>query len=52
MTEPKYPTLTIRLPQETLWWLKVEAQAQNTSKANIIKQALEQYHKTNHPLTY
>jgi hypothetical protein len=45
----KYPTLTIRLSQETLHWLKVEAELQNTSNAQIVKQALDLYYRTQHP---
>jgi len=45
----KYPTLTIRLPQETLHWLKVEAELQDTSNAQIVKQALDLYYRTQHP---
>jgi hypothetical protein len=45
----KYPTLTIRLPQETLHWLKVEAGLQQTSNAQIVKQALDLYYRTQHP---
>jgi hypothetical protein len=42
----KYPTLTIRLPQDTIDWLKVEATRYDTSTANIVKQALDLYYKT------
>jgi predicted DNA-binding protein len=45
----KYPTLTIRLPQETLHWLKVEAELQDKSNAQIVKQALDLYYQTQHP---
>jgi hypothetical protein len=45
----KYPTLTIRIPQETLHWLKIEAELQDTSNAQIVKQALDLYYRTQHP---
>jgi hypothetical protein len=45
----KYPTLTIRLPQDTIDWLKVEATRYDTSTANIVKQALNLYYKTKYP---
>jgi hypothetical protein len=47
----KYPTLTIRLPQETIHWLKVEATLFDTSTANIVKRALDLYYETQYPLT-
>ena len=51
MIAPKYPTLTVRLPQDTIQWLKVEATEHDTSTANIVKRALELYHKTKYPPT-
>lgn len=45
----KYPTLTIRLSEETLHWLNVESELQDKSKAQIIKQALDLYYRTQHP---
>jgi len=47
----KYPTLTIRLPQDTIDWLRVEAIQYDTSTANIVKQALDLYYKTQYPPT-
>jgi predicted transcriptional regulator len=48
-TMTKYPTLTIRLSHETLHWLDVEARLQDESKAQIVKQALDLYYRTQHP---
>jgi hypothetical protein len=45
----KYPTFTIRIPQETLHWVKVEAEIQETSNAQIVKKALELYYWTLYP---
>ena len=42
----KYPTLTIRLPQDTIDWLKVEATLFDTSIADIVKRSLDHYYKT------
>jgi len=49
MITSKYPTLTVRLPQDTIQWLKVEATQHETSTANIVKRALELYYKTKYP---
>jgi hypothetical protein len=51
MTTPKYPTLTIRLPEDTIHWLKVEATQYDTSTANIVKRALDLYYETQYPTT-
>ena len=47
----RYPTLTIRLPQDTIDWLKAEATLFDTSTANIVKRALDLYYETKYPLT-
>jgi len=49
MITSKYPTLTVRLPQDTIHWLKVEATQYETSTANIVKRALELYYETKYP---
>jgi len=47
---PKYPTLTIRLPQHTLDWVCEEAESLDVSNAEIVKRALTLYHQTErHP---
>jgi hypothetical protein len=51
MIASKYPTLTVRLPQDTIQWLKVEAIQYDTSTANIVKRALELYYETQYPPT-
>jgi hypothetical protein len=46
----KYPTLTVRLPQHTLDWVWEEAESLDVSNAEIIKRALNLYHRTKyHP---
>jgi hypothetical protein len=46
----KYPTLTIRLSQNTLDWVCEEAQSLDVSNAEIVKRALTLYHQTErHP---
>jgi hypothetical protein len=47
----RYPSLTIRLPQDTIDWLKAEATLFDTSTANIVKRALDLYYETKYPLT-
>jgi hypothetical protein len=50
MITSKYPTLTVRLSQDTIHWLKVEATQYDTSTANIVKRALDLYYETKYPL--
>lgn len=46
----KYPTLTIRLPQDTLDWVWEEAESLNISNAEIVRRALNLYYQTKyHP---
>ncbi|CAB4173438.1 hypothetical protein UFOVP943_20 [uncultured Caudovirales phage] len=45
----RYPTLTIRLSQETLRWLKAEATLFDTSIADIVKRSLDHYQETKYP---
>lgn len=40
----KYPTLTIRLPQDTLDALRIEAQQNECSVAEIVKSAIALYY--------
>ena len=40
----KYPTLTIRLPQDTLDALRIEAQQNECSVAEIVKNAIALYY--------
>lgn len=40
----KYPTLTIRLPQDTLDALRIEAQQNECSVAEIVKTAIALYY--------
>lgn len=47
----KYPTLTIRLPQHTIDWLKAEATLFDTSIADIVKRSLDHYQETKYPPT-
>jgi len=47
----KYPTLTIRLPQETLDALRVEAQQHECSVAEIVKNAITLYYKSEYGQT-
>jgi hypothetical protein len=47
----KYPTLTIRLPQDTIDWLKAEATLFDTSIADIVKRSLDHYHETKYSST-
>jgi hypothetical protein len=47
----KYPTLTIRLDQDTLHWLRVEAVQYETSTSSIVKRALQLYYETQYLLT-
>lgn len=51
MIAPKYPTLTVRLPQDTIDWLKIEATLFDTSIADIVKRALDLYYETKYPPT-
>jgi uncharacterized protein (DUF4415 family) len=48
MTDNKYPMVSLRLPQETLDWLRTEAKAYETSAADIVRQALALYLKHQH----
>jgi len=43
--------ISLRLPQETLNWLRTEAQAYETSTANIVRQALALYLEHQHDRT-
>jgi predicted HicB family RNase H-like nuclease len=47
----KYPTLTIRISQETLDALRVEAQQHECSVAEIVKNAIALYYKSEYGLT-
>ena len=47
----KYPTLTIRLPQETLDALRTEAQQHECSVAEIVKNAIALYYKSEYGQT-
>jgi predicted DNA-binding protein len=42
----KYPTLTIRIPQDTIDWLNAEAKEYDMTKAEIVRLALNLYYKT------
>ena len=48
MTTNKYPMVSLRLPQETLDWLRTEAQAYETSTADIVRQAIALYLERQH----
>jgi hypothetical protein len=48
MTTNKYPMVSLRLPQETLDWLRTEAKAYETSAADIVRQALALYLQHQH----
>jgi predicted HicB family RNase H-like nuclease len=47
----KYPTLTIRLPQETLDALRIEAQQHECSVAEIVKNAIALYYNNQYDRT-
>jgi predicted HicB family RNase H-like nuclease len=47
----KYPTLTIRLPQETLNALRIEAQQHECSVAEIVKNAIALYYNNQYDRT-
>ena len=49
--EAKYPTLTIRLPQETLDALRIEARQHECSVAEIVKNAIALYYKSEYGQT-
>lgn len=51
MTTIKYPMVSLRVPQETLDWLRTEAKAYETSTANIVRQALALYLRHEHDRT-
>jgi Arc/MetJ-type ribon-helix-helix transcriptional regulator len=48
MSTNKYPMVSLRLPQSTLDWLRTEAQAYETSTADIVRQALALYLERQH----
>ena len=51
MTTNTYPMVSLRLPQETLDWLRTEAKAYETSTADIVRQALALYLRHEHDRT-